>query len=121
MGAVFANPATHSAGDIQAEISMKYFLLLSLMLALLLGQEFPSQNSDHLPDYETVGAELEVLPTGDSGLRLALDSDDPSCCDHADFILPDFRPLSATYHTSSILNSTTTPYSIRAPPVSTTA
>lgn len=121
MGIVFANPAIQSAGDIQDEIFMKYFLLLSLLLALLAGQEFPSQNSDRLPDYETVGAEFEILPASDPGPRLALDSDDPSCCDHIDFVLPGFRPLLGSYHTPCVLNSTTTPYAIRAPPVFPTA
>jgi hypothetical protein len=98
---------------------MKYFLLLSLLLALLAGQDYPSQNSDRIPDVAAASAELEALPIGDYGPRPALEGDDHYCCSQAESQLPNFRPVPNTHFAPPIANSTTTPYAIRAPPLPT--
>ena len=109
------------AGDIQTEISMKYFLFLSLLLALFAGQDFPSQGYDRTPDLASVSAEREMLPTGESGPKLAFEGDDSAVFDPIEIVLPSFRPLRSIYYTPRIPSPTTTPYAIRAPPISTTA
>lgn len=99
---------------------MKYFLLLSLLLAFLTGYQHPSQSgADRTPDFKAIGAELEVLPAGDPGPRLALEGDDPSACDHGVVELVHFRPLLGLHLPHLIPVSTTTAYAIRAPPAST--
>lgn len=100
---------------------MKYFLLLSLLLALLAGQDFPSHGYDRTPDLASVSAEREMLPTGDSGPKLTFEGDDSFVCGLAEIVLLSSQSLFRIYYSPRKPCSTTTPYAIRAPPISVTA
>ena len=99
---------------------MRQCVLLSFLLALLVGHNFPTPGVSSLPEADARTAELQPPPIGDHGIRLSSDNEES--------IASDAAPLSSTGKLGSLAavvrlsppQTSTTPYAIRAPPVSTT-
>ena len=98
---------------------MRHCVLLSFLLALVVGHTVPTSGVNQLPAVETQTTALQVLLVGDYTVRLNAESEDGIASDSIS--LPFIGPPGSlpVYAGTSPFRTTTTPYAIRAPPLST--
>lgn len=96
---------------------MKYFVLLSFLLALVAGHSMVAPDTDREPDLTAATAEFEGLPTADAGSRSITEHDDAPAADPIERSFPRTRTPLAACISIQWQCQTNAPYAIRAPPL----
>jgi hypothetical protein len=96
--------------------SIKYFLLLSFLLACLPGQNTHRQDAVKTKAFVVVVDHVQSLSATESVQKADKDSEDPHPLIFCDFLLLDAPVERIPHFTFAILADTTAYYPIRAPP-----
>lgn len=98
---------------------MRHCMLLSFLLALVVSHNFPTSSVNELPGVETQTRALQVPLLGDYTVRLNAEGQDGIASDSISLPFIGTPGTPPGYAGTSPFRTTTTPYAIRAPPLST--